>query len=145
MEPDQVIPGIYLPYSNIDISFIPVRPGEKSVFRPNISTRLVWKFFKNTQYQYVSGMGKIPPQKRPHNRPVWYAQKSITSPTLVTITLLTRPLANFSRGWTWQQRGKWEKNAKDTSLLWEFCPVRDAKALVLLPTSGCLGPLYTDN
>jgi hypothetical protein len=40
-------------------------------------------------------MGKIPPQKRPHNRPVWYVQKSITSPTLVTITLLTRPLANF--------------------------------------------------
>jgi hypothetical protein len=40
-------------------------------------------------------MGKIPPQKRPHNRPVWYVQKSITSPTLVTINLLTRPLANF--------------------------------------------------
>jgi len=65
----------YPPYTSINTKFIPAIHQAKISLATNTSTRLVWKFFKNTQHQYMPGIGKRTPPQIPGQ--VWYVQKEI--------------------------------------------------------------------
>ncbi len=52
----KVIPDIYLPFTSIDIWFRTDFCLVHSKYKPDIDTRMVWKFYKSTQYQYLPGM-----------------------------------------------------------------------------------------